>query len=199
MTDKAQASPVVLASSSRYRQALLSRLLGTFECISPAVDESPQPGEAAADRARRLAALKAVAGAKARPRAIVIGSDQVAALGGEILRKPKSQAVAEAQLEACNGRQVVFHTAVSLITGDDHYHHLDSTWVRFRQTSAQVRQDYLHHEQPYDCAGSFKSEGLGVVLLEEIDSRDPTALQGLPLIWLADRLRSLGILLPPDP
>ncbi len=197
MNDNARAKQLVLASTSPYRRQLLSRLTGEFECISPPVDESPRPREAASDRAIRLAGLKAAAGAEERPQAIVVGSDQVAALGDKLLRKPKSQAAAEVQLEACNGQQVDFYTAISVITADDHYRHLDLTRVKFRRTSAQVRTDYLLQEEPYDCAGSFKSEGLGVVLLEEIDSQDPTALQGLPLIWLANQLRALGVLLPP--
>ncbi len=183
---------VALASTSRYRRALLERLLSDFRCLDPAVDETPLAGELPAARAIRLARLKAEAGARMAAGCIVIGSDQVASLDQEILRKPGSHARAVAQLEACNGRHVDFYTAVCVLHAGQASEHLDHTQVVFRDSDAQLRHDYLLQEQPYDCAGSFKSEGLGVILMERIDNQDPTALQGLPLIWLARCLRNLG-------
>jgi len=182
---------VILASTSRYRRELLGRLLSDFRCRAPEVDETPIPGEAPAERARRLALLKAEACAE--PGQVVIGSDQVASLDGRILRKPGGFEAALAQLQACSGRSVQFHTAVSVIGPGGGDSHLDLTQVNFRSLDTARLAAYLRREQPYDCAGSFKSEGLGVMLMDSIETRDPTALQGLPLIWLAGCLQRMGI------
>lgn len=188
--------PVVLASTSRYRRALLARLLTDFSCRSPAVDETPQPRESPRALAERLASLKAQSAAGES--AIVIGSDQVAAVGDRVLSKPGSLEPAIAQLTACSGRSVIFYTAVCVIGpgAEAPRTHVDLTTVVFRSLSATEIRRYLEREQPFDCAGSFKAEGLGVALMERIDNQDPTALQGLPLIWLADCLRALGVALP---
>ncbi len=188
--------PVVLASTSRYRRELLARLLTEFSCHSPAVDETPQSGETPRALAERLARLKAQSAASGS--AIVIGSDQVAAVGERILSKPGALEPAIAQLAACSGHSVVFYTAVCVIgPGAGALHtHVDLTTVVFRSLSAAEIRRYVEREQPFDCAGSFKAEGLGVALMERIENQDPTAIQGLPLIWLAGCLRTLGIALP---
>lgn len=187
---------VILASTSPYRRALLARLLPEFSCRSPATDETPLPGEAPGALALRLARLKAQSAAGGPE--IVIGSDQVPALGDQVLSKPGAMQPAIAQLEACSGRRVVFHTGVCVIGpgGAPEHVHVDETVVHFRKLrSAEIRR-YLEREEPFDCAGSFKAEGLGVVLMEQIASADPTGIQGLPLIWLAECLRSMGLALP---
>ncbi|TAL73896.1 MAG: septum formation inhibitor Maf [Rhodanobacter sp.] len=189
---------VLLASTSRYRAESLRRLLADFEQAKPDVDEIPLEGESPAARAERLAIAKAVAGAVGQANTLVIGSDQVAALDGNLLHKPGSVARACAQLAACSGRVVVFHTAVCLV--DTHSGHqaaaVDHTQVRFRTLSAVEIERYVAREQPLDCAGSFKCEGLGISLFERVDSSDPTALIGLPLIALAQLLRAAGVPLP---
>ncbi len=190
-------APVILASSSAHRRSLLQRLLADFQCISPRVDESRRPGEAIAALADRLALSKAQAVATTRPEALVIGGDQVAALDGEALGKPGSEARARAQLAACAGREVVFHTAVCVIApGGRVEHQHDLTRVRFRALDAAEIHRYVAREQPMDSAGAFRCEGLGIALFEFIDSRDPTALIGLPLIWLSGALRRAGIAVP---
>jgi septum formation protein len=183
---------IVLASTSRYRRELLARLGLPFEAVAPDAPEHEIPGEAPEAMAARLALAKAAS--IARPGALVIGSDQVASLDGRLLRKPGTPEVAVAELEACQGRTVVFHTAVAVLdTGSGtRAEHLDRTEVRFRRLDRRALARYVALEQPLDCAGSFKSEGLGVVLFEQIASNDPTALIGLPLIWLAGALRALG-------
>jgi septum formation protein len=186
--------PLLLASSSRHRRTLLERLQVDFDSIAPGVDESPLAHELPAALAERLAAAKAQAGALQRPDAVVIGSDQVAALGSRILGKPGTVAHAEAQLQACSGRDVVFHTAVCVI--DPHGRmlaHSDLTHVRFRELDNAEIRDYVAREQPLDSAGAFRCEKLGIALFEHIESRDPTALIGLPLIWLCGALRQAGI------
>ena len=183
---------VMLASTSRYRRALLERLLPSFEIMAPDVDESLIPDEAPAARAARLALLKAEAGARHAPDRVVIGSDQVASLNGRILRKPGNHERAMQQLAACAGKTVDFHTAVCVIAPGQREQHTDHTRVVFRDSSETQREAYLRREQPYDCAGSFKSEALGIVLMSRIENEDPTALQGLPLIWLADCLQRVG-------
>ncbi|MDJ0927332.1 MAG: Maf family nucleotide pyrophosphatase [Gammaproteobacteria bacterium] len=190
--------PVVLASSSRYRRELLSRLLTQFDSVAPAVDETRLPDEEPAALSARLARAKAEAVAATVSDAIVIGSDQVAALGEQVLGKPGNAERALEQLLASSGRSVDFHTAVCVI-GPQHSavdRHVDLTTVHFRDLGEAELRRYLVAEQPFDCAGSFKSEGLGVTLMTRIDNEDPTALQGLPLIWLADCLRRLGMTLP---
>ena len=186
---------VLLASQSPYRRELLGRLLGSFESLAPAVDESPLPGEQPAQLAQRLARLKAGAGAAHAPGAVVIGSDQVAALGTQLLGKPGSVERAVSQLLQCSGQVVEFHTAVCILgpESDDQLEHLDTTRVRFRKLTEAEARRYVEADQPLDCAGSFKAERRGVILLESIDNRDPTAIQGLPLIWLAHALRQRGI------
>jgi len=188
--------PIVLASTSRYRCALLGRLGIKFDTASPQVDEAPLPNERAHHLARRLAAAKAADIARRRPDAVVIGSDQVAVLGDRILGKPGTLANARAQLERACGRDVAFLTAVSVHSPDAVASHLDITKVTFRDlTGAQIER-YVAAEQPLDCAGSFKAEGLGIALFAQIEARDPTGLIGLPLIWLAEALRQLGYRVP---
>jgi septum formation protein len=187
---------LILASTSRYRRELLERMRLDFDVARPDVDESALPGEAAAALAQRLALAKATAIAAAAPAAWVIGSDQVAELDGIALGKSGGRAAAFAQLRAMSGRAVVFHTAVSVVRGAVHHAALDTTTVRFRALAAAEIERYLDAEQPFDCAGSFKAEGLGIALFEAIESQDPTALIGLPLIATARLLRAAGFALP---
>ncbi|HUD40727.1 MAG TPA: Maf family nucleotide pyrophosphatase [Dokdonella sp.] len=188
---------LVLASTSRYRRELLGRIAPRLRCVAPGVEETRQSGEAAADLARRLAAEKARAVAAHAPGAVVIGSDQVADRGGLVLGKPGDAATARIQLAACSGATVLFHTAVCLIdrrSGDTvEYAALDRTEVAFRPLTAATIAAYVEREQPLDCAGSFKCEGLGIALFERIGSDDPTALIGLPLIAVCRLLRTAGI------
>lgn len=183
---------IVLASTSRYRRDLLARLGLPFDVAAPGTPEIEAAGEAPAAMAARLALAKARS-IRAQD-ALVIGSDQVASLDGKILRKPGTHEAAVGQLLDCQGRVVLFHTAVAVIdtrTGTA-LEHVDRTEVRFRRLGRAALEQYVRLEQPLDCAGSFKSEGLGVVLFEDISSHDPTALIGLPLIFLARALRDLG-------
>lgn len=189
---------IVLGSTSRYRAELLRRLIIDFGQSAPGTDEAALPQELPADRALRLAIAKAEAVAREWPDALVIGSDQVAELDGLVLDKPGNVARAQAQLAACSGREVHFHTALCLI---DTRHgrqrtHVDHTRVRFRSLGAREIERYIEREQPLDCAGSFKCEGLGISLFESIDNCDPSALVGLPLIALAQLLREAGLELP---
>jgi len=187
--------PLVLGSTSRYRAELLSRLKLQFEVVAPEVDESAQPGEPPQELARRLALAKARAVAARFPEAVVIGSDQVADLAGEPLGKPGSHAKATDQLRLMRGRTVVFQTAVAVVCAATGFEQLDlaPVKVRFRQLPDAEIEAYLRAEQPYDCAGSARSEGLGIALLESIDSDDPTALVGLPLIRTCRMLRAAGV------
>ncbi len=189
-------TPVVLASSSVYRRQLLTRLLTDFECLSPAIDESRLDGESPADLAIRLAVTKAQTCAAQRPDAVIIASDQVPAHGAELLQKPGSHERAIQQLRRCSGQTVIFHTAVALIwpNSENRDTHIDETIVRFRDLTDTEIDNYLRSDEPYDCAGSFKVESRGVILFNSIESQDPTGLQGLPLIWVAARLREGGIL-----
>jgi len=186
---------LVLGSTSVYRRELLSRLRVPFAVEPPHVDEDPLPGEAPADLARRLAAAKAAAVARLHPAAVVIGSDQVADLDGEPLGKPGNHANAVAQLRRMSGRTVVFQTALTVMCQESGFvqHDLAPVRVRFRALQDDEIEAYLRAEQPYDCAGSAKSEGLGIALLEAIDSDDPTALVGLPLIRTCRMLRAAGV------
>lgn len=189
---------LVLGSTSRYRRALLERLQRPFGTDAPNVDETPQAGEAPRALALRLAQAKAREVAARHPEAIVIGSDQVADLDGQPLGKPGTHERAVAQLRAMRGRSVVFQTAlcvVCLATGFEQTD-LAAVEVRFRALSDDEIERYLRAEQPYDCAGSAKSEGLGIALLESIHNDDPTALIGLPLIRTARLLRAAGLQLP---
>jgi len=187
-----------LGSSSPYRRELLGRLQLPFSVVVPDVDESPRPGEPPAQLAQRLALAKAQAVALQHPQALVIGSDQVAELNGHALGKPGSHQRARAQLQAMSGQSVCFHTAVALCCLDSGHSTsaLAQVRVQFRVLQGDEIERYLQAEQPYDCAGSAKSEGLGIALLERIESDDPTALIGLPLIHTARLLRGAGVLLP---
>jgi septum formation protein len=187
---------LILASTSPYRRELLQRLRLPFECVRPEVDEQPLQAESPAQLVRRLARAKADAVAARFPQAWVIGSDQAADLDGHILGKPGGRAAAIAQLSAMGGRTVRFHTAVSLRCGAHALAAVDLTQVRFRALSAAEIERYVDAEQPFDCAGSFKCEGLGIGLFEAIESHDPTALVGLPLIALAGLLREAGYAVP---
>jgi septum formation protein len=186
---------VILASTSRYRRELLTRLRLPFEVHAPEVDETPRAGEAPHALAQRLALEKANAVAARFPDAVVIGSDQVADLAGESLGKPGDHARATAQLRRMRGQTLVFQTAVAVVCQATGFVQRDLAPVRvvFRELSDAAIEQYLLAEQPYDCAGSAKSEGLGIALLEAIDSDDPSALVGLPLIRTARMLRAAGI------
>ena len=186
---------LILGSTSVYRKELLGRLRIPFGTVSPEVDETPLPGESPTDLAQRLALAKARAVAQRHPAAVVIGSDQVADLNGEPLGKPGTHTRAVAQLQRMRGQTVVFQTAVAVICLATGFSQTALTPVRvvFRDLSDAEIENYLQAEQPYDCAGSAKSEGLGIALLDSIDSDDPTALVGLPLIRTARMLRAAGI------
>lgn len=192
------ARALVLGSTSRYRRELLERLRQPFEVLAPEVDETPLPGEAPAALAQRLALAKARAVAAQRPDAIVIGSDQVADLAGEPLGKPGNHERAVAQLRRMSGQTVLFQTALAVVCLETGFEASELAVVRvvFRQLDDATIERYLRAEQPYDCAGSAKSEGLGIALLERIDNDDPTALIGLPLIHTARLLRQAGLQLP---
>lgn len=190
-------TPLVLASTSRYRRELLQRLGLPFETARPDVDEAPHPGEAPAVLASRLAEAKARDVARHHPGAWVLGSDQVADRDGLPLGKPGDRETARRQLAAASGREVVFHTAFCLVKdGQPPLAGLDLTRVKFRPLGDEEILRYLDAEQPYDCAGSFKCEGLGISLFEAIENRDPTALVGLPLIAVSAALRRAGYRLP---
>lgn len=184
---------LILASSSRYRKALLERLTLPFECISPDIDESRKPGEPATALVQRLAREKSAEVARQHPGAIVIGSDQLAELDDDVLGKAGSTAAAEAQLARLSGREVRFLTAVSVVSETAGGEHLDITTVQMRTLSASEITRYVAIEQPLDCAGSFKSEGLGAALFDAVSTDDPTALVGLPMIATARLLRAAGI------
>jgi len=186
--------PVVLASTSRYRRELLERLGVPFTVEAPTVDETPRPGERPAQTALRLAEAQAKAVAARHAAALVIGSDQVADCDGEAVGKPGSHEAAARQLAALSGRSIVFHTGVALVnaaTGRVQRELVDVT-SSFRRLSATDIERYLAREQPYDCAGSVRSEGLGIALFERIASDDPTALIGLPLIAVVRMLAAEG-------
>ena len=188
---------LVLGSSSRYRSELLQRLRIPFEVSSPDVDETPFPGEAPATLAMRLALEKARAIARIWPAAVVIGADQVADLNGLPLGKPGNHTRATEQLRQMRGKTVIFQTAVAVVCAETGFEQgsLAAVRVKFRDLSDAEIENYLLAEQPYDCAGSAKSEGLGIALLESIDSDDPTALVGLPLIRTCALLRAAGLTL----
>ena len=190
--------PLILGSTSRYRRELLQRLHLPFEVMAPEVDETPLPHESPQALALRLALAKARAVAQRHPQAVVIGSDQVADLAGEPLGKPGTHARAVAQLQRMRGHTVVFQTALAVVCLESGFeqHDLAAVRVRFRDLSDAEIERYLRIEQPYDCAGSAKSEGLGIALLDAIDSDDPTALVGLPLIRTCRLLRAAGIAAP---
>jgi septum formation protein len=186
---------LVLASSSPYRRMLLERLRVPYSSASPDLDESPLPGETPPQTAVRLAEAKARAVAARFPGATVIGSDQVAVLDGTPLGKPGTHAAALAQLQAMRGRSVVFHTAVCVLDANRGTCRTEDvpTTVRFREYSDAQAERYLELDKPYDCAGSAKIEAMGIALVEEVVSTDPTALIGLPLIALVSLLREAGV------
>lgn len=187
--------PLILASSSVYRRELLGRLRLPFTCISPDIDETPDQNEPPEAVALRLAQAKARAVAVAHPNALVIGSDQVADLHGKPLGKPGTHDKAVQQLRVLSGQRVLFHTALCLLDAASGSLQLRNvpTALRFRALSEAQIERYLQLEQPYDCAGSAKIESLGVALVDNIESNDPTALIGLPLMALVSMLKKVGI------
>lgn len=189
--------PLLLASTSPHRKQLLERLQRPFDCVAPGVDESDQPGEAPPARAARLALAKAQAVAALHPEAIVIGSDQVASLEIEgriqVLHKPGTRENCRRQLAELSGHCARFDTALAVVHASRQILHGDLTRVQFRPLDAATIESYLDREPSFDCAGGFKCEGLGVTLFEWIESRDPTALIGLPLIAVCAALRQLGV------
>jgi septum formation protein len=199
MTGESSPRPrLVLASTSPYRRGLLDRFGLPFTVAGPNVDESPLPGESAVDLVRRLARSKADAVARRHPASLVIGSDQLALCGHDLLGKPRSGERAIAQLKALSGQRVTFNTAIHVVdsrTGANEGH-LDVTTVHFRRLTDDEITRYVSRDKPYDCAGGFKIEALGVTLFDRVESQDPTGLIGLPLIWLAGALRRNGFVLP---
>lgn len=194
-------SNLILASSSPYRKLLLQRLDIEFDCQSSNIDESPHPNEPPAALAKRLALEKAWTVAHHFPEAIVIGSDQVAELAGQVLSKPGTHQRALQQLQAQSGHTVLFHSGLALVQllsdGTTRQIQLvDTTQVCFRQLDDGQIKRYLEREQPYDCAGSFKAEGLGISLFDAVSSQDPSSLIGLPLIGLCSALREFGVDVP---
>ena len=190
------APTIFLASSSPYRRDLLDRFLKQYEAVDPEVDETNDEGLAPADLVRHLARKKAEAIAVNARKALIIGADQVAVIDDRILGKPGTHSRAVEQLLAASGKSVTFLTAVCILdpVGRSRYEHTDRTIVRFRDFDRRLAETYLRHDEPYDCAGSFRIEGAGFVLFESVSTDDPTALIGLPMIWLADRLLQLGYL-----
>lgn len=187
--------PIILGSTSPYRRELLARLRFPFEVVSPEVDETPLPRETPRQLACRLAMSKARAVAARFPQAVVVGSDQVADLDGAAIGKPLVHEVAVAQLRRMSGQQVIFQTAVAVVCASSQFAQMDlaQVRVRFRTLHDAEIEAYLLAEQPYDCAGSAKSEGLGIALMDAIESDDPSALVGLPLIRTCTMLRAAGI------
>ena len=192
------APTICLASSSPYRRDLLDRFLDDYEVVDPETDESNDLGLPPAEFAQHLARKKAEAVVINARNSLVIGADQLAVLEDRVLGKPGNHAKAIEQLLAASGKSVTFLTAVCILdpVGRARYEHTDKTIVRFRQFDRRLAEAYLRHDEPYDCAGSFKLEGAGFVLFESVETDDPTGLIGLPMIWLADRLLQLGYLLP---
>jgi septum formation protein len=192
------APTIFLASSSQYRRELLNRFLDNYEVVDPEVDERNDLGLPPAELAQHLARKKAEAIAANARKSLIIGADQLAVLEDRVLGKPGDHAKAIEQLLASSGKTVTFLTAVCILdpVGRARYEHTDKTLVRFRQFDRRLAEAYLKHDEPYDCAGSFKLEGAGFVLFESVETDDPTGLIGLPMIWVADRLLQLGYLLP---
>ena len=184
---------LILASTSRYRALLLERLGLPFSIESPGVDETSDDREEPAARALRLARAKATAVLERHAGSWVIGSDQVAVVAGRVLEKPGDAVRCREQLRASSGRSATFHTAVVLFGPEPAREHVDRTVVRFRKLTDREIARYVEVEKPFDCAGGFRSEGLGVALMKSIKSQDPTALVGLPLIWLAAALAAAGL------
>lgn len=190
------ATPLILGSTSRYRAELLRRLGLPFEVMAPGVDETALPGETPANLAQRLARSKAQAVAALRPGRWVLGSDQVPAFEDAVLDKPGDRATGTRQLLACSGKSVVFYTAAALVCDARAFTALDTTIVRFRDLLPDEIDRYLDAEPAWDCAGTFKVEGLGISLFEAVETRDPTALVGLPLIAVRRLLAEAGYSLP---
>ncbi len=189
---------IVLASSSGYRRGLLDRFLDDYETMSPNVDETDDGTELPEHFVVRLAREKAEAASSSHRDALIIGADQIAVLEGQVLGKPGDHQKAVEQLLAAAGKSLQFLTAVCVLdpAGRTRHERIDRTTVRFRQFDLRLVETYLRHDEPYDCAGSFRIEGAGFVLLESVQTDDPTALICLPMIWLAATLRQLGYLLP---
>lgn len=192
------APPVILASSSPYRRELLERLLDDFRSVSPGRDETPRDGEAPGELVRRLARSKAEAVAEKHRDALIVGADQAAILDARVLGKPGNHPNAVEQLLQSSGKTLSFLTAACVLdpVTQQRHEHTDVTEVRFRRFDSGLAEAYLRHDEPYDCAGSFRIEGAGCVLFESVTTDDPTALIGLPMIWLAGVLRELGYLQP---
>ena len=192
------APSIVLASASQYRRDLLDRFLDDYQAVSPDIDESNPDGLSPKKLARRLARQKAETVSRTARNSLIIGADQLAVLDGQVLGKPGDHQKAVEQLMAASGQTVTFRTAVCILDplGRTRYEHVDKTTVRFRQFDRRLVETYLRHDEPYDCAGSFKIEGAGFVLFESVRTDDPTALIGLPMIWVSDVLLELGYLLP---
>jgi len=192
------APSIVLASASPYRRGLLDRFLDDYESVSPDIDESNSDGLSPKKLARGLARQKAETVSRTARNSLIIGADQLAVLDGQVLGKPGEHQKAVEQLMAASGQTVTFRTAVCILdpVGRTRYEHVDKTTVRFRQFDRRLAETYLRHDEPYDCAGSFKIEGAGFVLFESVKTDDPTALIGLPMIWVSDVLLELGYLLP---
>lgn len=190
--------PIVLGSSSPFRKQLLSKLLPSFDTCSPDIDESPLPNETPDQLVRRLALRKAEAVAAQRPDALIITSDQVSVLGGRISGKPGNFPRAFEQLKQSSGNVVTFFTSLCVYDAATSRHELDveTFAVHFRQLSDEQITRYLEREQPFNCAGSFKSEGLGISLFTKMEGRDPNTLIGLPLIRLVDMMSAFGIEIP---
>ncbi len=190
--------PLVLASSSAYRRELLSRLRLPFQAVSPHLDESPLPGEAPLTTCERLAQEKARKVAQTHPQALIVGSDQIALLHGELVGKPGNHANAVRQLQQASGQEMTFHTALCLLNAQTGHLQQDRVvvTVRYRTLDSEQIERYLAADQPYDCAGSGRIETLGITLVEWVKSDDPTALIGLPLISLTGMLQREGIALP---
>lgn len=190
------APPIILASSSHYRRGLLDRVLTEFQTVSPAVDEAQSGDETPREQVARLARQKAEAVTSQHAGHLVIGADQLAVLEQRVLGKPGDHQAAIEQLLASSGKALQFLTAVCVLdpVGRRRYEHIDETVVRFRRFDRRLAENYLRHDKPYDCAGSFKIEGAGFVLFESVTTDDPTALIGLPMIWLAGKLQELGYL-----
>jgi septum formation protein len=189
---------LVLASTSAYRRSLLERFGVPFQTSAPGVDETPTPGEEPMELAIRLARSKAEAVAQRSSDAVIIGSDQLAACGRQVLGKPGTEAKCREQLQLMNGQRVHFFTAVHVIDSrsQNREAHLEVTTVHFRKLTSEEIHRYVARERPLDCAGSFRMEALGITLFDRIDSQDPTALMGLPLIWVAGALRRAGFQVP---
>lgn len=190
--------PLVLASGSPYRRELLERLGLPFSCAAPDINETPLCGETAVDLTQRLALAKAQALAATKPKHLIIGSDQVLVLDGRPVSKPGNHAAAFAQLRSASGKTVQFHTALCLYNSHNGNYQMtvEPFEVVFRDLTDEQIERYLLHEKPYDCAGSFKAEGLGITLFHALRGEDPNSLTGLPLIRLCDMLAREGITLP---